>query len=225
MDKVLVLSEDERASGFLGTVFQREHFLPILSNRLTTAQQQICTLQSDALIIDVPLAEAGAFEICMQLHAWHIRKPAVILGESDDEMDKVLALEAGADYYIAKPFAHRELLARLRALLRRRRANDLDSVIRFGSVEVNREHRTVTCHGKDIKMTPCEYKLLLFFLSNADLALTRERLLNSVWGYSQNANTRTLDAHVSKLRNKCERDPGAPRHFLTVHGVGYRFLM
>jgi DNA-binding response OmpR family regulator len=139
-------------------------------------------------------------------------------------MDKVLALEAGADYYIVKPFAPRELVARVRALLRRRKAN-LDPVIRFGNVEVDRQHRTVTCRGHEIKMNPCEYKLLLFFLANVDLALTRQTLLQSVWGYSDDASTRTLDAHVSGLRNKCESDPATPRHLLTIHCVGYRFVM
>jgi DNA-binding response OmpR family regulator len=153
-----------------------------------------------------------------------IAKPIIVLGDSNEEIDKVLALEAGADYYIVKPFAPRELVARVRALLRRRRSN-LDPVIRFGNVEVDRQRQAVTCRGQEVKMTPCEYNLLLFFLRNAHLVLTRETILSSVWSYGETTNTHTLDAHISKLRSKCEPDPDVPRDIVTVHGVGYRFLM
>jgi DNA-binding response OmpR family regulator len=224
MEKILILSEDETASGFLGMVLQRERFLPILANTREAALQSICTLQPDILIIDVPMAGVGSVELCMELGACHVDKHIIILGDSSDEVDKVLALEAGADDYIVKPFAPRELVARVRALLRRRRGNPAP-VFRFGNMEVDRHRRTVTCRGQEVTMTPCEYKLLLFFLSNVDMALTRQRLLESVWGYSDETNTRTLDAHVSKLRNKCEPDPTNPRHFVTIHGVGYRFVM
>lgn len=224
MEKILILSENETVSGFLGMVLQKEHFLPILANSREAALQNICTLQPDILIIDVPMADIGSVQLCMELAACQINKPIVVLGDSGDEMDKVLALEAGADDYIVKPFAPRELVARLHALLRRGRANPAP-VIRFGNVEVNRQRRTVTCRGQEVNLTPCEYKLLLFFLTNVDLPLTRQTLLQSVWGYSEDANTRTLDAHVSKLRNKCEPNPTNPRHFVTIHGVGYRFVM
>jgi two-component system, OmpR family, response regulator RegX3 len=224
MDKVLVLSEDDKGSGFLGIILQREGFLPILANDRDSTLENMCTLEPDVLIIDVPLAGISCIELCLQLQMCRIAKPIIVLGDSNEEIDKVLALEAGADYYIVKPFAPREVVARVRALLRRRRSN-LDPVIRFGNVEVDRQRQAVTCRGQEVKMTPCEYNLLLFFLHNADLALSRETILSSVWSYSEMTNTRTLDAHISKLRSKCEPDPGVPRHIVTVHGVGYRFLM
>ncbi len=224
MEKILILSENKTASGFLGMILQKEHFLPLLANSRETVLQNIRTMQPDALMIDLPLAGIGAVELCVELEGLSSNKPIIILGESGEELDKVLALEAGADDYVVKPVAPRELVARLHALLRRRRANQ-NTVIRFGNVEVDRERRTVLCRGQEVNMTPCEYKLLLFFLSNVDLALTRQTLLQSVWGYSEDASSRTLDAHVSKLRNKCEPDPTTPRHFVTIHGVGYRFVM
>ena len=181
-------------------------------------------MDPDLLIVNAPLAGMGSTEICIKLQKNQIQKPFMILSERGDEIDKVLALEAGADDYIVKPFAIREFVARVRAVLRRRKANPA-AVVRFGNVEVDRERRTITCRGQEVRITPVEYKLLLFFLANVDLALTRTTLLTSVWGYAQNANTRTLDEHVCKLRSKFEADPTAPRHFVTIHGVGYRFLM
>ena len=222
MDKILILSEDESAAGFLGVVLQREYFLPILANGREMALQNILTLDPDVLILDAPCAASTPSELCLQMQRFKINKPTIVLGESNEEVDKVLALEAGADDYIVKPFASRELIARIRALLRRRRSNP-DAVVSFGDVEVDRVRLTVTCQGREVKMTALEYKLLLFFLGNAELALPRQMLLNSLWGYNDDAHSRTLDTHVCNLRRKFEREPSAPRHFLTIHGVGYKF--
>ncbi|MDQ6698763.1 MAG: response regulator transcription factor, partial [Acidobacteriota bacterium] len=128
-----------------------------------------------------------------------------------------------ADDYIVKPFGVRELLARIRAVLRRT-SPEAHKVLRFANTEVDLDRRIVTSHGEELKFTPAEYNLLTYFLHNPDRALTRDMILNSVWGYESYPNTRTVDAHVVRLRQKLEPDPNTPRHFLTVHGVGYRFL-
>jgi len=224
MEKILIVSENEVASNFLGMILKKELFFPILANSRETALQNICTMRPDALIVDLPVAGISPVKLCMELETCHSNKPTIILADSSDQMDGVLALEAGADDYIIKPFTTRELVARVRAHLRRRKVIP-GNLIRFGNVEVDRQRRMVMCRGEEVKMTPCEYKLLLFFVSNVDLALTRQTLLQSVWGYSEDASSRTLDAHVNKLRNKCEADPSMPRHFVTIHGVGYRFVM
>src|SRR5439155_11990389 len=138
-----------------------------------------------------------------------------------DEMDKVLLLEIGADDYVVKPFGTRELLARIRALLRRT-SSDETKVVSFADVEVDLTRRVVMRRGEELKLTRAEYNLLTYFLQNR--ALTRDMILNSVWGYESFPNTRTVDAHVVRLRQKLEPDPNLPRHFLTVHGVGYRFV-
>jgi len=122
-----------------------------------------------------------------------------------------------------KPFGSRELLARIRAVLRRS-APEASQVLAFADVEVDLERRLVHKRGEELKLTRAEYNLLTFFLQNPDRALTRDMILNSVWGYESFPNTRTVDAHVVRLRQKLEPDPNTPRHFLTVHGVGYRFL-
>jgi DNA-binding response OmpR family regulator len=222
--KVLIFDEDTAATSILGMMLQREHFLPIVVDSQQALIPTICTMDPDLLIVNAPSAGRGSVEICMELQNNHIEKPLMILSDRGDEIDKVLALEAGADDYIVKPLAIRELVARARAVLRRRKGN-LAPVIRFGNIEVDRQRHAVMCRGEEVRVTPIEYKLLLFFLANVDLALTRQTLLTSVWGYTEGMNTRTVDEHICKLRSKFEADPTAPRHFLTIHGVGYRFLM
>ena len=135
----------------------------------------------------------------------------------------MLLLEIGADDYVVKPFRVRELLARIHAVLRRT-APDARKTVAFGENEVNLERRVVHRRGQELKFTPAEYNLLTYFLQNPDRPLTRDMILDSVWGYASFPNTRTVDAHVVKLRQKLEADPNMPRHFITVHGVGYRFL-
>jgi DNA-binding response OmpR family regulator len=152
-----------------------------------------------------------------------MKTPLIVLSAIGDEMDKVLLLEIGADDYVVKPFGTRELLARIRALLRRTSA-DATKVIGFGDVAVDLTRRVVTRKGDEVKLTRAEYNLLTYFVQNPDRALTRDMILNSVWGYESFPNTRTVDAHVVRLRQKLEPDAGTPQHFLTVHGVGYRFL-
>jgi DNA-binding response OmpR family regulator len=162
-------------------------------------------------------------EVCKQIRASGLNTPLIVLSAIGDEMDKVLLLEIGADDYVVKPFGSRELLARIRALLRRSSTEET-RVVAFGDVEVDLTRRVVSRKGEVLKLTRAEYNLLTYFLQNPDRALTRDMILNSVWGYESFPNTRTVDAHVVRLRQKLERDGTCPQHFLTVHGVGYRFL-
>lgn len=129
----------------------------------------------------------------------------------------------GADDYVVKPFGTRELLARIRAVLRRA-TPDASQVLTFSDVEVDLERRTVRRRGEEVKLTRAEFNLLAFFLQNPERALSRDVLLNSVWGYDSFPNTRTVDAHVVHLRQKLEPDPETPRYFVTLHGVGYRYI-
>jgi len=224
MYKVMILSRDQRASNLLGILLEKEGFLQIIATNPETALQKMHAVQPNVLLIDLPVDGISGVELCTQLQGAEIRTPVIVLGDDGDEMDKIMCLEMGADDYIVKPVSTRELLARIRAILRRTTRRTA-AQLRFGDVEIDRYRRIVAYHGDEVKVTPCEYNLLLFFIQNADRALTRDAILNSVWGYNEYPNTRTVDAHVSKLRNKFESNPSTPRHFLTVHGVGYRFLM
>jgi len=165
----------------------------------------------------------SGMEVCKQLRGSGMKTPMIVMSAVGDEVDKVLLLEIGADDYVVKPFGTRELLARIRAVLRRA-GPDANKVLTFSDVEVDLEHRLVKRHGEDLKLTRAEYNLLTFFLQNPNKPLTRDMILNSVWGYESFPNTRTVDIHVVRLRQKLEPDVTCPRHFITVHGVGYRFL-
>jgi DNA-binding response OmpR family regulator len=175
------------------------------------------------LIVDLRLPGMSGVEICKQLRAANFKTPIIVLSAVGEEVDKVLLLEIGADDYIVKPFGARELLARIRAVLRRT-SPEARKVAQFGTVAVDFERRIVSKKGDALKLTPAEYNLLSYFLQNPDRPLTRDMILNSVWGYESFPNTRTVDAHVVRLRQKLETDPNTPKHFLTVHGVGYRFV-
>jgi DNA-binding response OmpR family regulator len=223
MKKVLVLTEDAVAGTSLDTILARESFIPILTKDEKSALRCIRNSNPDVLIIDLPFAEIPSIELFMRLHLPNIDQSLIVLAENGDEFDKVIALEAGADDYLVKPYAPRELVARIRALLRRRKGPE--TLTRFGQVEVDLALRIVLVRGAEVSVTPSEYRLLSFFLNNANRALCRKDLLRAVWGRLEDSHSRTLDAHVRKLRKKFEEDPAAPRYFLTVHRIGYRFLL
>jgi DNA-binding response OmpR family regulator len=222
MQRILVIDDDENLRDTIGVLLERENFVPILAADGKSGFEKAVTLRPELLLVDLRLPGMSGVEVCKQLRADKIQTPIIVLSAIGEEIDKVLLLEIGADDYIVKPFGTRELLARIRALLRR--TTPETKVLRFGDAEVDVDRRAITCRGRDVKLTPAEYNLLLFFLHNADRALTRDVILNSVWGYESYPNSRTVDAHVVRLRQKLEPDANAPRHFLTVHGVGYRFL-
>ncbi|HEX6894528.1 MAG TPA: response regulator transcription factor, partial [Bryobacteraceae bacterium] len=206
-----------------GIMLEQEGFTPLLISDGKTGFERAMAVKPDLLIVDLRLPGMSGIEICKQLRAANFKTPIIVLSAVGEEVDKVLLLEIGADDYIVKPFGARELLARIRAVLRRT-SPEARKVAQFGAVSVDFERRIVSKRGEALKLTPAEYNLLSYFLQNPDRPLTRDMILNSVWGYESFPNTRTVDAHVVRLRQKLESDPNTPRHFLTVHGVGYRFM-
>jgi DNA-binding response OmpR family regulator len=222
MHRILVIDDDENLRDTIAVMLENEGFAPIQAADGKSGFEKALTMDPQLLLVDLRLPGMTGVEVCKQLRADRVQTPIIILSAIGDEMDKVLLLEIGADDYLVKPFGTRELLARIRAVLRRS-GDHAGRVAQFGDVEVDIERRNVTRRGKDVKVTPAEYNLLLFFLQNPERVLTRDLILNSVWGYEYYPNTRTVDAHVVRLRQKFEPEPSVPSHFLTVHGVGYRF--
>ena len=204
--------------------WNRKSFQVAHANNGRTGLDRALTLKPDLVLVDLRLPAMSGMEVCKQLRASGVQTPIIVISALGEEIDKVLLLEMGADDYIVKPFGARELLARVRAVLRRASPQAAKNAVSFGENEVDLDRRVVRRSGREIKVTPVEYNLLAYFLQNVDRTLTRDMILNSVWGEESYPNARTVDAHVVNLRQKLEADPNEPRHFVTVHGVGYRFL-
>jgi DNA-binding response OmpR family regulator len=223
MQTILVIDDDESLRDTIGVMLEQEGFRAVLTGDGRDGFEKTMTLKPDLALVDLRLPGMSGIDICKQLRTANVSTPIIILSAAGDEFDKVLLLEIGADDYVVKPFGTRELMARIRAVLRRT-SPDARKVLHFSDAEVDFERRIVRRKGEELKFTPAEYNLLCYFLHNPDRPLTRDMILNSVWGYEFFPNTRTVDAHVVKLRQKLEPEPNAPKHFLTVHGVGYRFV-
>src|SRR5690349_20337909 len=179
----------------------------------------------DLVILDVMMPKMRGLEVCKQLRAKRPSIPIIMLTARGQEVDKVVGLELGADDYVTKPFSIRELLARVRAVLRRTKTlpKDMDSYS-FGDISVDLRHCRVDRSGSQLDVSSKEFELLKYFIIHSGETLSRDRLLEDVWGYDNYPTTRTVDTHLVRLRQKLEPDPEQPRYFLTVHGVGYKFV-
>jgi DNA-binding response OmpR family regulator len=223
MQTILVIDDDESLRDTIGVLLEREGFRAVLAADGKSGLDRAILGKPALILADLRLPDLSGVEVCKRLRTSGVRTPIIVLSAVGEEIDKVLLLEMGADDYVVKPFGTRELLARIRAVLRRA-PGEPERVLSFADTTVDIERRIVTRRGQQVRFTPAEYNLLTFFLQNPDRALTRDIILNSVWGYESFPNTRTVDAHVVRLRQKLESDPNCPRHFLTLHKVGYRFL-
>jgi DNA-binding response OmpR family regulator len=223
METILVIDDDQCLRDTLCVMLEREGFEAVLADDGDSGFERAITLKPHLILLDLRMRRWSGAEFCKQLRAYGMTTPLIVLSAAAREIDKVQLLEIGADDYMVKPFGVRELLARIRAVLRRTSPEDT-KVLEFGQVEVDLTRRIVQRSGRELKLTRAEYNLLTYFLQNPDRVLTRKTILNSVWGYDYCPNTRTVDAHVVRLRQKLEPEAARPRHFLTVHGVGYRFL-
>jgi len=178
----------------------------------------------DLVVLDVMMPRMSGLDVCKQLKAKRPSLPIIMLTARGQEIDKVVGLELGADDYVTKPFSIRELMARVKAVLRRISPQAAPEVHRFSDVEVNIRSNEVRRAGKLIDLSAKEFALLAYFVSNPAETLSRDRLLDAVWGYENYPNTRTVDTHIVHLRQKLEPNPEEPRFILTVHGSGYKFV-
>lgn len=224
MRSILVIDDDQNLRDTVCLMLERAGFRALQAGDGQTGYEQALLHKPDLILIDLMLPGIGGAEVCKQLRMSHIKTPIIVLSAIRDEVDKVVLLELGADDYVVKPFGTRELLARIHALLRRC-SQEIRQQISFSGTDVDLEKRSVTRAGQELKLTPSEYNLLTYLVTNSGKTLTREIILNAVWGYDYRSNTRTLDTHIVKLRQKIEEDPSHPRHVMTVHGVGYRFVV
>lgn len=223
METILVIDDDASLRDMLSVMLEREGFLPVVADDGRAGYERALALKPRLILVDLKMPRLSGAEVCKRLRARGMKTPLIVLSAAAGELDKVQLLDIGADDYMVKPFGVRELLARIRAVLRRTTPEET-KVLEFGEIAVDLTRRVVAREGSELKLTRAEYNLLTYFLQNPDRVLTREAILNSVWGYDYCPHTRTVDAHVVRLRQKLEQDSARPRHFLTVHGVGYRFL-
>ena len=183
------------------------------------------SFQPDLVILDVMLPRKNGFDVCRELRARSNATPVVMLTARNQETDKVLGLELGADDYVTKPFSITELLARVRAVLRRAGSRPATTdVYRIGDLEIDFRVHQARRGKQRVEFTAREFELLRYFVTHIGQVVTREQILNEVWGYEEFPTTRTIDNFVAKLRQKIEKAPHAPEHILTIHGSGYKFV-
>ena len=180
----------------------------------------------DLILLDIMLPGMNGLDICKELRQNRMDIPILMLTAKGEEIDKVIGLEIGADDYISKPFSIRELLARVKAHLRRehRGGDTVPEVVQLGSVKIDFGHYKVLREDDEIDLTSLEVDVLRYLISREGKVVSRDDLLDKIWGYEKYPTTRTIDNHILKLRKKIERDPNHPRHILTVYGGGYRFV-
>jgi len=225
-ERILVIEHDGALRKILRRLFSSEGYEVDIVSDAVCGLERLRQGSPAAMILDLPRPGSSGCDLCKKIANWMPGLPLVILSGSVDVADKVLLLEMGADDYMTIPFSPRELLARLRALIRRasRLSPENADVYTFADVKVDFFKTEITRGGEKITVTPKEFKTLEFLTKNAQRVISREELLNDVWGYEHYPCTRTVDNHMLKLRQKLESDPSHPLHFLTVHGRGYRFL-
>ncbi len=186
-----------------------------------------CALNNshDLILLDIMLPKLSGLDVCRRLRSRGVNTPVIMLTARGQEIDKVLGLEIGADDYVTKPFSIRELLARVRATLRRASRQDTESdLYRFGDVELNFGKYQAQRRGQPLELSPREFGMLKYFVQHRGETVTRDQLLDEVWGYDNFPLTRTVDNHIARLRQKIEETPTEPRHIITVHRLGYKFL-
>ena len=225
MENILVVEDDLKVQRALQRLFEPEGFgVHIAADGL--AGVEAFRANAPALVIlDLNLPKVVGRDVCQQIRQIDPSVPIIILSAASDVVDKVLLLELGADDYVTKPFSPRELLARARVALRRKTpAVEKKVTFAFDNISIHFPNMEVTRDSQAVQLTAQEFKIIKFLVENTERVISREELLNEVWGYQNYPTTRTVDNHILRLRQKLERDPANPVHFRTVHGTGYKFV-
>ncbi|SHH18325.1 two-component system, OmpR family, response regulator RegX3 [Jatrophihabitans endophyticus] len=224
MTRVLVVEDEESFSDALSYMLRREGYEVEVAGTGTDALQSFERSGADLVLLDLMLPGLSGTEVCRELRT-RSHVPIIMVTARDSEVDKVVGLELGADDYVTKPFSSRELVARIRAVLRRGAEPEelLLNVVEAGPVRMDVERHVVTVDGQQIAMPLKEFDLLELLLRNAGRVLTRGQLIDRVWGADYVGDTKTLDVHVKRLRAKIEPDPATPKYLVTVRGLGYKF--
>jgi two-component system, OmpR family, alkaline phosphatase synthesis response regulator PhoP len=225
MEKILVVEDDRSIHKALRLLFEEEGYVVDFATDGAAALTSFSASPPVLVILDLKLPKMPGREVCRELKKAAPALPIIVLSAATDEIDKIVLLELGADDYVTKPFSPKELLARARAVLRRaKRGNTVGDQYSFDDIVIDFAKMELLRSGRSIGMTPQEFKILKYFAQNPERVISREELLNEVWGYECYPTTRTVDNHIMKLRQKLEKEPMQPFHFRTVHGAGYKFV-
>ena len=224
MTRILIVEDEESLSEPLAYLLGKEGFDPEVVADGQASLEEFDRAGADLVLLDLMLPGLSGTEVCKALRQ-RSNVPIIMLTAKDAEIDKVLGLELGADDYVTKPYSSRELVARIRAVLRRRSESEelVSATVQAGPVRMDIERHVVTVEGETVNMPLKEFELLEMLLRNAGRVLTRGQLIDRVWGSDYVGDTKTLDVHVKRLRSKIEPDPSDPRHLVTVRGLGYKF--
>jgi DNA-binding response OmpR family regulator len=227
-ERILVVEDERAVARGLAYGLRDEGFEVLLAPTGGEALSLARSRDPHLILLDIRLPDISGFDVCRTLRDEGFRQPIVMLTARDEEVDKVLGLELGADDYVVKPYSLRELISRIRAMLRRAYGELAPQPgserLRFGDIEIDLERLQVTCGGEPVDLTPTEFRLLRALASRPGRPLSRQTLIEDVWGYPSDVGShRTVDAHIRHLRQKLEDDASNPRWVMTVRGVGYKF--
>jgi len=224
MYKILIVEDDKNILTGLVDNLTMEGYQTIIARDGKAALKQAQERKPDLIILDIMLPKLNGFEVCKEFKLRGINAPIIIISARAQEADKVLGLELGADDYVTKPFSPRELLVRVKAVLRRVHSPaETEDVCAFGEAKVDFKRFQAFKKGTEVKLTAAEFKVLKLLISSKDMPVSRHKILSEIWT-SDEVTTRTVDTHIWHLREKLEEDPGSPKHIITVHRIGYKFV-
>lgn len=227
MNRVLIIEDDPAIVKGLTALLESENYSTLTASDGESGLSIALEKEPELILLDVVLPKLNGLEVLKNLRQkGSNRTPIIMLTSKKDEIDRVMGLEFGADDYVTKPFSTRELIARIKAVLRRAQpeGNGQERVT-FGDVTIDNKHREITKAGRVLKFSVTEYKLLCYFVKHAGEVISRDTLLDAVWGYDTYPTTRTVDNFILMLRKQIEDDPASPVHLRTVHKVGYKFVL
>ena len=224
--KILIVDDEDHIRELLKFNLEKNGYVVYMANDGLNGLKLAREKQFDLILLDLMLPGMDGFEVCKEIRRDNIisNVPIIMLTAKSEEIDKILGLELGADDYITKPFSIRELSARIKALLRRSNVKYDNEILRFGNITLNLQTREVLKHGKKLDFTLKEFEVLKLLIQNKGKILTREILLDKIWGYEYVGETRTVDVHIRHIRKKIEEDDKKPIYIQTIRGVGYKFI-
>ncbi|HLR59014.1 MAG TPA: response regulator transcription factor [Pseudogracilibacillus sp.] len=220
---ILIVEDEPSIVMLLQYNIEKAGFLTEVANDGEEAVKKVSQVEYDLIVLDLMLPKMNGIEVCKKIRKSKNQVPILMLTAKDQEENKVLGLQIGADDYLTKPFSPRELIARIQAILRRTNLSDTsDNLLELGDIKINLDEHSVSFQGEKLELTRKQFELLIYLIKHENKILSREQLLNAVWDFDFVGDTRMVDVHISHLREKIEKDSKNPEYIKTIHGFGYK---